>query len=238
MGALYARQVDVGGGVTVLVPTVGEIVDHEDAYYGCVQTIIATPYDLMVELDDAGVNFTEISDYELFLTLFPSLIRHDTSLIFGNLDLTKFKITRSKENGDIVVCDEETGVVIDKVVHSRICACLRKMLSIERVDKRPGNEEARKYMLERARQKRKRAARNRRQKNQSPLESQIIALVNTEQFPYNYDTVRSVTIFQFYASLKQISHKIHYDNVMSGYYAGTIKPESLKQQDRTWMLTE
>lgn len=238
MSALYARQIDVGGGVIVCVPTVGEIVDHEDTYYGCVQTIIATPYDLMVELDDAGINFAEISDYELFLTLFPSLTKHDTSLIFGDLDLSKFMITRSKENGDIVICNDETGVVIDKVVHHRICACLRKMLSIERVDKRPGNEEARKYMLERARQKRKRAARNRRQKNQTPLESQIIALVNTEQFPYNYETVRDVTIFQFYASLKQISHKIHYDNVMGGYYAGTVKLESLKQQDRTWMLTE
>lgn len=236
--ALYARSVNIGGGIAVYVPTVGEIIDNEEAYYESVYSMIATPYDMMVQLDDAGIDFTKINDYDLFTLMFPRIKTLDTSLIFGDLDLRNFHVQQKEDTGDIVIRDPESGIVIDRVIHNRICECLRKMLNIPRVNKRPGNEEGRKYMIERARVKLRRQAREKKKQGQSQLETYVIALVNTEQFPYNYMTVRDVTIFQFYASLKQIVHKIQYDNVMIGYYAGTVKLEDLKQRDRTWIQTE
>lgn len=68
------------------------------------------------------------------------------------------------------------------------------------------------------------------------LEDYIVALVNTEQFPYNYKTVRDISIIQFYASLNQISHKIKFDNTMVGYYAGTVKLDDISESDRSWIL--
>lgn len=106
------------------------------------------------------------------------------------------------------------------------------MLHIEKNNKKPGNEVTRDYLIER---ERKRQARAKNKQKDSPLEKYIIALVNTEQFPYNYETVRDISIYQFYASLNQIAHKIKYDNTMAGYYAGTIKFEDLAPADRTWI---
>lgn len=229
---LFADTIKINDLITLRIPTVGDIYDHEDQYFAAVFSLVATPYDMMVQLDDIGIDFTKINDFELFMLMFKQLQQMDTSMIFGDLDLKEFAMVRNEQNGEYLLLNAQTGAKIDRAIHSMICKHLRKFLNIPRNDKRPGNEEARKYMLERARLKQKRHS---HKKHDSQLENYIIALVNTEQFPYNYTTVRDITIYQFYASLTQISHKINFDNVMIGYYAGTIKEDSLKTRDKTWI---
>lgn len=231
---LYAKEIPVSEAISIHIPTVGEVVDNEDDYYNMVFTIIATPFDMMVQLDDNGIDFTKITNYDLFLLLFQHLQQSDTSLIFGDLALSGFKAAVNNQNGEYVLVDEEAGVVIDRVVHRKICDTLHKILSIPKNNKKPGNEEAKKYLLDRARQKQKRHS---KRKRESQLEEYIVALVNTEQFPYNYETIRDISIYQFYASLAQISHKIRFDNLMIGCYAGTIKSDELKPSEKTWINT-
>lgn len=229
---LFAHSIRINDDIVLHIPTVGEIYENEESYYNAVFSIIATPYDMMVQLEDAGIDFAKINDFDLFLLLYKQLQNMDVSMIFGAFNLSGFYIVQNTENGEYMLHNPDTGVKIDRAIHALICKHLRKFLNLPRNDKRPGNEEARAYMLERARLKQKRQA---RKKRESQLESLIIALVNTEQFPYNYDTVRDLTIYQFYASLTQIAHKIKFDNVMIGYYAGTVKDDSLKAQDKTWI---
>lgn len=231
-GTLYAKSLPVSSSISIMVPSVGEIVDNEDQYYDAVSTIVATPYDMMVQLDDAGIDFTQINDYELFCILFPRLKSMDTSLLFGDLNIANFQTAIDEEDGKVFLVDPETDIRIDRIVHDQMCRQLRKMLHFTKDVKIPGNEEARKYMLERARKKQKR---NKNKRPDSQIENYIVALVNTEQFPYNYETVREISILQFYASLNQIAHKIKFDNTMVGFYAGTIKLEDLKAEERTWI---
>ena len=157
----------------------------------------------------------------------------NTSLIFGELDLSGMKVAKFEGTGELVLMDKERDITIDRVVHAKLCDSIRNMLHMEKNNKKPGNEEARKYLIDRERKRQKRAKSKQRD---SQLENYIVALVNTEQFPYNYETVRNISIYQFYASLNQIAHKIKYDNTMIGYYAGTIKFEDLAPADRTWIL--
>ena len=235
MGKLYAKSFPVSDKISITVPTVGEILDNEDTYYPAVCVIVATPYDMMVQLDDAKIDFTKINDFELFCLLFQRLQEMDTHLIFGDLDLTRFRTAIHQNTGEVVLVDEEKDIVIDRVVHAKMCKVIRDMLHMEKNDKKPGNDEAKAYLLRRARQQQKR---KKHKEKSSTLDSYIVALVNTEQFKYNFETVRDITILQFYASLTQVVHKIHYDNTMIGYYAGTIKSEDLSSDDRNWILLE
>lgn len=230
---LYQTSIEVSDAISVLVPTVGQIIDNEDDYYQVACMVVATPYDMMVQLDDAHIDFTKIDDFELFILLFENLRAMNTSLIFGDLDLSGMEVEKFEGTGELVLRDAERNIVIDRVVHAKLCDSIRSMLHMEKNGKKPANEEARKYLIERERKRQKRAKNKRRD---SQLENYIIALVNTEQFPYNYETVRNITIYQFYASLNQIAHKIRYDNTMIGYYAGTVKFEDLPPADRTWIL--
>ncbi len=235
MSSLYAKDFQITDKISIIVPSVGDIIDHEDDYYSAVCIIVATPYDMMVQLDDAKIDFTKINDFELFCLLFQHLKEMDTRMIFGELDLSKFRTAENKQTGEVVLLDEENDIIIDRVAHTKICESIRNMLHIERTNKKAGNAEAKEYLLKRARLKQKRS---KNKKHSSVLEKYIIALVNTEQFKYNYETVRHISILQFYASLNQIAHKIRYDNTMRGIYAGTVKFEDLPLPDRNWIQTE
>lgn len=229
---LYLKKIEISDAISIVVPTVGQIIDNEDDYYQIACMIVATPYDMMVQLDDAHIDFTKIDDFELFVLLFENLKGLDTSLMFGDLELSGLKAAKFEGTGELVLRDQEKGITIDRVVHAKLCDSIRKMLHMEKNSKKPGNEETRKYLIDRERKRQKRAKKGRKD---SQLENYIVALVNTEQFPYNYETVRNISIYQFYASLNQIAHRIKYDNTMIGYYAGTIKFEDLAPADRTWI---
>lgn len=232
---LYADRYQINDKIYVRIPTVGEVLENEDAYFEIVYSIVATPYDMMVQLDESGIDFTKITSFDLFCLLFGHLREMDTSLVFGDLDLTKFRTAVNNQNGNVVLRDEENDIVIDRAIHGQICACLRKLLNIPKTEKTPGNEEARVYMLEKARKKMKR--KKRRKQSDSQIEDLIIALVNTAEFPYDYMSVRDISIYQFYASLKQVTHKVKFDKTMIGVYAGTVAFDKLDMDERSWILT-
>lgn len=234
-GYLYARSFPINDHISITIPTVGQIWDNEAEYYSLITGIIATPSDFMVQLDDIGIDFSKISSFELFLLLFNGMKSVDTSLVFGNLDLSRFKTAINGKNGKVVLVDQENDIVIDQAIHDQIRRVIRKINHLEKSDKTPGNEEAKKYMIERARIKQRRAS---RRPYKSQLEDLIVAMVNTEQFKYDYEQTRELTIYQFHASVYQIIRKINYDNTMIGCYAGTINAKELSQDQLNWLTSK
>lgn len=230
---LYQKQYAINDKIHIIIPTVRDIIDDEDRYYSMVSMLTSMPIDLMVELDDSGIDYTEINEYELFLILFGSLRQMDTRLIFGDLDLSKFVLTESKQNGKPLLYDEENDIRIDRAIQGQIAATLRKIHHLEKNRRRPANDEAKKYMLQRARDK---AKRRKSKKDFSQLESLIIAMVNTEQYKYNFESTLDLTIYQFNESVRQIIKKVDYEHRMSGIYAGTIDPKGMSRDDLNWLI--
>ena len=118
------------------------------------------------------------------------------------------------------------------MIHEQICRFLRGMLRLKKNSKKPANEEARKYLIERARIKMRR---KKKELSESQIEKYIISLVNTAEFPYTYESVLELTINQFYASLYQIIRKVKFDNLMIGCYAGTVNTKELDQNELNWI---
>ena len=158
-------------------------------------------------------------------------LTNDTNYYIPVSTLTKFKLDINPENGMIILNNKEDGIIIDRAIHGRIAATLRFLHNIEKNRRKPGNEDAKQYLLERAKIKSKR----KKKKKDSELESLIVSLVNTEQFKYDFDTVRNLTIYQFNKCVKQITHKIDYEHRMQGVYAGTIDSKKLSQDDLSWL---
>lgn len=229
---LYKKSYAVTDDIKIAIPTVREIIECEDEYYGSVFSLTAMPIDLMVQLDDIGIDFTKINDYELFLLMFSAVRESECAgLIFDGLNLQNFQ-TVMDENERVILFDQETGIKIDRAAYQKIAWVLREIHGLKRNTSTPGNDEARKYMLERERIKMKRAA---RRKQKSYLESLIIALVNTEQFKYDYASVLDLTIYQLNASVRQIAKKISYDNLMIGCYTGNVDMKKLSQDELLWL---
>lgn len=231
LNLLYQSVYDINDSIKIIIPTVGQILNNEDEYYGLVSIITAMPIDLMCELDDLGIDFSTINEWELFLMTFNGIKEQDTSLIFQDLDLSTFEPMVNQQNGQVVLRDEEADITIDRAIHAYISDVLRKIHHLEKNRRKPGNEEAKKYMIERARVKQSRKKR----KQDSQLESLIVAMVNTEQFKYNFNDVLDLTIYQFNESVRQIIRKTDYQNKMFGVYTGNISSKDLKPEDFDWL---
>lgn len=230
---LYAKDYRINDKIKIVIPTVGEVIDNEDEYYGLVSALTSMPVDMMVQLDDVGIDFTEISDYELFLLLFGGIRDQDTHLVFGDLDLSRFQLATNPQNGNVILADVENDIRIDRLIYQQIAATLRKINHLEKNRRKPGNADAKEYMLTRARERQKR---RQNRKSESQLESLIVAMVNTEQFKYGFEGTRELSIYQFNESVRQVIKKVDYDNRMHGVYSGTVDVKGLSQDDLNWLV--
>lgn len=122
---LYKREYQINNSIKIIIPTIGEIMENEENYYSLISALTSMPIDMMVQLDDAGIDFTTINEYDLFLLIFDSIKSMDTSLIFGDLDLTRFKMAINNQNGNVLLVDEENDIKIDRAIHGRIADTLR-----------------------------------------------------------------------------------------------------------------
>jgi len=243
-GLLYARDFAVSDQMSIRVPTIREVLGCYEDYYSVVSAVISTPSDLMVQLEDMGIDFMSIDDFTLFCIIFYDLRERQKEhpdvfrLIFGEFDLSKLTPIRLGD-GTTVIQNAKGTMRIDSAMHERLCDILRAVLCVEKNVRNPANEEARQFMLKMERRKQRRAVREQegRALVLSPLESLIISAVNTAEFPYNYETVFDLTIYQFNISLRQVNNKIRFDNLMIGCYAGTVKAKELSNQELSWMAS-
>lgn len=231
---LKLSRVDILPNLSVRIPTVGEILDDEDSYYGAVSFLTATPFQYMVQLDDMGIDYTKVTDYELFKMLFPMYAKSDMSVIFGNLDTSDFGIYISKNDGARVIYSPRNDILIDRPAYDKLADTIRKINSFEKVKSKPGNESARKYLLEKERKKQKLYAKKPREPY---LEKLVTALVNTSEFPYGYDECMNLSIYRFNQSFRQIQQKINFDNTMIGVYAGTVDTSKMSSKESlSWII--
>ena len=196
----------------------------------------------VIERVARSIDFMKMDEFTLFCIVFYDLQERQKEhpdvfrLIFGEFDLSKLTPVRLEDN-NTVIQNANGSIRIDGGAHERLCDILRVILCIEKNVRNPANEEARQFMLKMERRKQRRAARERDDGalRLSPLESLIISAVNTAEFPYTYETVLDLTIYQFNSSIRQINNKIRFDNLMIGCYAGTVKAKELSNQELSWM---
>ena len=216
--------------ISIRIPTVGEILEDEFTYYSIISSLTASPFQYMVQLDDLGIDYTAITDYDLFKMLFPMYVKSDLSILFGDLNISDFIVHKG------VLYSFSNEMEINEKVHNDLVGIIRKINLLEKIKYRPGNESAKKYLLEK---ERKRLKRSSKKKKDSYLEKLVIALVNTSDFPYDYDSCMDLSIYRFNQSFKQIQHKIVFDNTMFGIYSGTVDTSKLSNKDAlSWIPTK
>ena len=89
-------------------PTLDEICDYgERDYYSMVYNLTATPQSMKVQLWDMGIDYTTITPFELFYNiLYKVYSQGKTSIIFGDLDFTKFQVMQRKDDESILLYQE------------------------------------------------------------------------------------------------------------------------------------
>lgn len=217
--------------ITISQPSIGQVVDYgESSYFSTIYTITAIPSDMKAPLWDMGIDWTELDDFELFIMLSQTLTLDKTSLLFGDLDFSQLKPYPNKVNGDIVLANKETGVIIDKMIYLRIVSYLRKLHNITPKIERAANEMTKKVLIEEDRNKI-------RLNQEKPFKSYLLPLISAVKVKQGYtkEYVRNMGLYEFFDDIARMSLINNADHLLSAAYAGTIDMKKINKQDFNWM---
>ena len=235
---LLAKKWWINDDVCMHVPSIGEIIEFgESQYFNTIYMMYATPYELMGQLDAMGIDYEKIEEFDLFCFAFLSMSEEKRVMVFENINPKEYKLVPDPEDKkQHVLLNEGTGHIIRKNDAEMISAFLRKLQCTEKCNKKAGNSEMKKYLLEKARKKLKSAKRS---KNDNVIEEMVICLLNTSEFAAkSVDDALAMNIYFFNRSMRQINKKIDYDHVCAGIYAGTIDSKKINMKKIHWMNLE
>ncbi len=216
-------------------PSLSEICDYgEREYYSMIYQLTATPQSMKVQLWDMGIDYTEITPFELFYGILYKLYSQEkTSILFGNLDFTKFQVMQRIDDKSIFLYQviDNHPVTIDEFTYNKIMHYLRQVHAIRKDEKTPANKTTKMILIEDAREEYE------RQKSieyHSQLKNMISAMVNCEGFKYNHSEVWNMKINAFIDSVKRITKIKNADLLLQSGYSGfgvNLKEISNKQLD-------
>lgn len=223
--------------IVIHQPSLSEICDYgEQEYYSMIYNLTATPQSMKVQLWDMGIDYTTITAFELFYSILYKLYPQEkTSILFGDLDFTKFQIMRRKDDGSILlyqVIDGES-VIIDEFTYNVITDYIRQVHIIHKDKQLPANETTKIILIEDAREE---IELNKNKEYYSQLKNLISSMINSEGFKYNHSQVWDMKINAFMDSVKRISKIKNAELLLqSGYSGFGVNLKDINQKQLDWL---
>lgn len=229
----FGEDFKINDHVIIRQPTVGEILEiGELSYYGMVNALTAVPSDYIAQLHKIKIDWNEMTDFELFCLLVPSMDKEVTRLLFGELDFSQFTIVPTGPH-QCYLHHEVDDFDLDEVAYMAIKNYLCHVHNMApRRNKIAGNKGTRDIMIEDAIDELKKAG---KKKQKSVLRSIISTLVNFEGFKYNLEEVRAMKLGAFYDSAKRIPVIQSSRALLQGCYSGNIDTKKLNKNELNYM---
>lgn len=216
--------------ITITLPKIGQIINYgERQYFSIVQTITAIPSEMKSQLWDSGIDWTQITDFQLFMMLAPTLSKDQTSIIFGDLDLSIMKPFENRENDTIVLFSPETGAIIDELAYKKITSYLCSAHNLTKKVEKAANEFTKKFMIDEDRQKIQHA---KKQPYKSTLKN-LISAIKCRQ-GYTLDYVRNMGLYEFFDDVSRLQIIVQTDALLQGSYSGMVDTKKIPKKNFDW----
>lgn len=214
-------------------PSIGEIVQYgEREYYSMVHTLTCIPSDMPSQLDDLGINYMEIEDFDLFMMLTRGLVKEKTNILFGDLDFSKFEPCLNQENNEKCLYDRDNDILIDKLIYLRIVSYLRKLHSIKPKVRKAANETTRRIIIQLDRQK---AQQSKKEEYKSQLKELISGMMRYPGFKYKKNELKECGLYEFMDSVQGAQIYVSTTALLSGMYSGMIDTSKIDKKEFNWM---
>jgi hypothetical protein len=229
---LSGKQVQITDKIIYSQPKLLDVIRFgEQEYYQILSNMTAIPSDMKSVLWDAGIDWMEFSDMELFYVMTHTMPVEKSSIFFPGIDFSTFTLLKN-QNDDLVMYSQEQEIIIDPFVFAKMQSCLCKSHGIKKKIERAGNKYTKQVLIEEDRQKREL---NKDKPFKSNLFGLVSAMVNYAGFKYNYETVWNLTMFQFMDAVGRARLIDSTNHLLNGVYAGTIDGKKIKSDKFNWM---
>ena len=235
----FGEPYQVSEGIVISQPTIGNIMAFgEEKFNEVLNPFVVNPTTLRVTLWQQGKDWTEMSDYELFyqLILQLQLTPNETSMIFGDLDFSKFNLYKRQNEvdgnliEDIVLLNQEQEILIDEEVYNHMSTYLRTMFNIfPKVEKAKGKT-TKQWMIEGdIMNKKSQTARK------SNLLSMISFCLNHPGFKYKKNELKDLGVVEFYDSVQRLLVYESTSSLMKGMYSGFVDTSGIDKKEFDFM---
>lgn len=249
---LRGKPIKISDLLTIYQPTIDQITDAgEEKFTNTIWLMCSCAWDMPSTFADMGRDFMSVSDWQFFIEITHNLTVDDTRLIFGDLDFSKLTPMNYKENkddteGQIVLVNLEPMVIngikyepaqyfFTEQLYQEMIPYVREMIGFQHKGRKAANKATAKILILDDRRQR---ARRKNDKYESMFHNGIISLVNTEEFPYTYETVYSLTLYQFTKSLIQIQGKKQACAMLQGSMSGFVDTSKIPSSSFQWMYSD
>ena len=238
LALISGDPIPICDGISLLQPTLRDIKAYGEAnFFGTFWTLCSAPWDIPSTLDDAGIDFMEITEWELFRGLITGYTPKQSGILFGDLDFSQFQLlSRLNEDGseEAILCNPD-GVILDEQSYKLLISYIQQMIGFTHSGKKAGNKITKKVMIE---DDRKRRNREKNKPFESVLFDGIISLVNTEEFKYDYSSIMGITLYQYMKSFTQIQGKKAACALLQGSMSGFMDTSQIDKLEFQWTYSD
>lgn len=227
---LRGRDCKITDEIIIRQPTLGNIEEFgEKRYSALLSQFVCTPFDLIAQLDSVGIDFTQITSYQLFVMTAQSLKQSETSILFGDFDFSKCRKVRTKDGFVLMYKD----LVITESIYNSISDHIRTINNLSPPQyKEVGNEYTKQKMIEFAYDDLEFA---KRKKYKSVLGNLISRATNHPYFKYGIDNVWDMKVFAFYDALNSVNIISHSNHLYTGMYSGCLDVSKINKNEFNWL---
>lgn len=229
---LLSDEYKINDRLVIKQPTLREVIKFgENRYFSLVGRLTAYPSDMMSELFDIGIDYENISDFDMFIFMCKTIPVSESSILFGDLDLSSMELVPS-DIGEPMLLDSKSGIRIDRSIHNRIFKYLVEVHGIEKDHKRAGNAHTKRVLIELDREEKALAQ---KKEYTSSLGNLISSMVNIDGFKYNYQTVQDITLYQLMDAVHRVQIIKSSLALLQGSYSGMIDTSKINKEHFNWL---
>lgn len=233
---------DRAGSVTIYSPTMGDayINADENNFMATLNIFTTNTTALRVFLDDLGMDWNEVTDFQLFILLYKQADPEIVKLLFGDLDLQGFELyqKRGKDDEDthVVLYNKEQNVEIDEDVYQHIHQYLQDLFSIKPKEDIIEDNLLKQWWIAKDRRQAK-IAEKKKKEDVSTIQPLISACVNHPGFKYKLYEVENMTVAEFWDSVARLQVYESSTALMRGMYSGMISSKDINPESYNFMRT-
>lgn len=229
----FEKDYYVADNIKIHQPTIGEIIDFgESRFWNMITAFCANPTSVRLELWNQGIDWNEVDDFELFISLTTSFPIENTSIIFGDIDFTKFNPIKTDDGKLVIVNMAKPEIQIDEEIYRRLVRYLRVMFNIHPKVEKAKNQATKEAIIFEEEMNLKIALKKAEKEiwQKSMLFPLISAALNHPGFKYKKKELEEVGIVEFMDSIKRLQVYESTTSLMTGMYMGMV---DLKGMDLT-----
>lgn len=253
----FGDPYSVSDQIQVYQPTIGDILEYdkkfgEAEFWALLNIFIGNPTSYRLLLWDMGIDWNEISDYQLFMMLCRTVTPDKSEILFGDLDFTSLELctqikpeeltddieeefiddSEEDKKVEIVLFDPNTEILINEAIYLNIADYLRTMFGIfPKVEKAKG-QATKEWIIE---EERMNLNAKKNEDSSSTLFPLISACCCHPGFKYKKNELREVGIYEFMDAVSRLQIYESTTALLKGIYSGFVDGKGIDSNEFDFM---